>query len=159
MQSSVLLFAIALAISVGGCAVDKTPPPPPKPNRQVTLEVQQVDSPQPGYLTTYGSNGKMYAYRYAGPTGKDRGNINLKPDDGRDVIIELALNASATLSVDDVQFTDNDGQLSALLQNATRAQVHDKNTSPLNAYYLLKIKDNNAASPGYVYCDPGVVNN
>ncbi|HET7779881.1 MAG TPA: hypothetical protein VFL07_15130, partial [Rudaea sp.] len=80
MQSNFRFCALVLAVSLCGCALDKTPPPPPPPppspnvDAQVTLEIQQSSTGMPGYLTTYGSNGLMYVYRFTGGT-KKHGNV------------------------------------------------------------------------------------
>ena len=110
-------------------------------------------------MTTYGSNGKMYVYRYSG--GDDqRGNLKLKHADGPDIIIPIALSAAVNFKIiDDVQFTDNDGQLTGPVEgNGRAAHIHDKNSGPLNTSYALKIHDSNTPS-GDIYFDPGIINN
>jgi len=155
MQSSFRFVALALALSACGCGGQRALPPPIP--RQVTLEILgPTTTPQSGYIPTYGSNGKMYLYRYSG--GNDHGNIKVSLAEGHDVIIQIVLNGASNFIIEAIPFTDNDGQLSSHIEpNEVRAQIHDTNERALNAYYALQIKDKTAGSD--IYCDPGIINN
>src|SRR5512146_1765327 len=162
MRNSVRLSALVLAAAICGC-VQTVPPPPPQglkdhPN-SVTLEIRTT--PADGFVTTYGSNQKTYYYRYS--DGDDRhGNVNVKYKEGNDVKIHIVLkNATSNFAIDDVLFTDNaNNQLTKIDASGNHASIKDRNDNNvyLDAYFEVKVRDNDPVSPGDVYCDPRIVN-
>jgi len=158
MQSNFRFCALLLAVSLGGCAqkvMPPPPPPPPDPNPQVTLEIQQSSTGVPGYVSTYGSNGKMYVYRFTGGN-KKHGNLEFKVGNGA-ANIHITLNASSNFAIKDVPIDGNsNGQLTPSVENPTKAKIHNDNTDVLDAYYAVKVADSTVAE---IICDPGIINN
>ena len=106
-----------------------------------------------GFLTTYGSNGHMYAYRF---TGGKHGSLHFKVDN-RTVNIHITLTNSPTFSIKDVPIDgDPNGQLKATVVSNDKANIQNKNTDELDAYYSVKVADGAVAD---IYCDPGIINN
>ena len=155
MKSNFRLCALVLALSVSGCAHEsRMMLPPPGPDPQVALEVQQSNSGAPGFATTYGSNGRMYIYRFIGGNA-NRGNFRYKIGDGASNI-HITLRADPTFAIKDVPVDGNsNGQLTATVENPTKAKIHNANTAELDAYYSVKVVDGTAD----IYCDPGIINN
>lgn len=153
MQRFMRFCAFGLAATLCACANDyQRSVPGPMFRPDIGLEIQAISAPTPGYLTTYGSNGKMYGYRYSG--GDDNGDIHVKHSEGR-IDVQVVLTAGSSFAIDDVQFIPPDDQLSFSKENATRGRIHDENSGPLKAYYSVKVSDSGVA----IYCDPRIVNN
>jgi len=153
MHSNFRLCAFALAVSLCGCAQKiMPPPPPPDPNPQVTLEIKQSDTPVPGFLPTYGSNSKMYVYRY---TGGKHGNLAFKVNNGT-ANIHIKLVNSPGFTIKDIPIDgDPNGQLKATVESNDMAHIQNKNTEEVDAYYSVKVADSTMAE---IYCDPGIIN-
>jgi len=154
MKSNFRFCALVLAVSLCGCAQKiMPPPPPPDPNPQVSLEIRQNDSPVSGFLTTYGSNGKMYVYRF---TGGKHGNLQFKNGNGA-ANIHITLVNSSNFAIKDVPIDgDPNHQLAASVETNGKAHIQNKNTEELDAYYSVKVADGAVAD---IYCDPGIINN
>lgn len=154
MQSFMRFCAFGLALMLCGCVNEKRPVPSRILRTGISLEIQAIVAPIPGYITTYGSNGQMYGYRYSG--GDGRGNLNVSHSEGP-INVQLALAAAANFTIGDVQFTDGGGQLSYIKETTTRGRIHDDNKPgvQLDAYYVVKVLDSSVD----IYCDPRIVNN
>ncbi|HSC11467.1 MAG TPA: hypothetical protein VLC97_10885 [Rhodanobacteraceae bacterium] len=154
MQSNFRFCALVLAISLSGCAQRMMPPPPPpNPNPQVSLEIRQSPTVVPGFLSTYGSNGQMYVYRF---TGGKHGNLQFKNGNGA-ANIHITLINSPNFAIKDVPIDgDPNHQLTAMVESNNKAHIQNKNTEELDAYYSVKVSDSNVAD---IYCDPGIINN
>jgi hypothetical protein len=151
---------VLLVVSLCGCPRDKLPPPPPGPPvvPQITLEIQQSSTPQSGYTTTYGSNAKMYIYRYSG--GTKHGNVSVTHGQGEANVL-IKLSASPNFVINAIPITDdpNNQLIPHVEPNGLNAQIRDTNTDLLDAYYAVKVLDDSATPPAENYCDPRIVNN
>lgn len=162
MQSNFRFCALVLAVSLCGCAQKVMPPPPPLLNPpgadpQITLKIQQSSTVLPGYLATYGKNGKMYVYQFTGGNRK-HGNLEYKVGDGHSNI-HIKLDASSNFAITDVPIDGNSNhQLMSTVQNPNMAKIYNENTDVVDAYYAVNILDS-AAPPGDIICDPGIINN
>jgi hypothetical protein len=139
--------------------------PPPPYDQKVTLTIQQTTTGLPGYVTTYGDNGKMYAYLYSGGN-RSRGNVEFQHGKGA-VIVNIMLIDSPNFVMERIDIADDlPGDRSQFVPppqvepNGVTAHIHDRNTYPVQAYYAVGVVDKtDPAHPVKINCDPGIVNN
>jgi len=153
-----------LAISLCGCAQQEKRPllPPPPNNFDVTLEIQPAPGPA-GYVTTVGSNGKKYAYRFAGGNG-NHGNVKVQHGNNADVNIQITLINSPKFAMQNIDTSgdlpgDHQQLFPQVEPNGLKGKIHDKNNEKLDASYTVIVMDQNDPANPVIYCHPGIVNN
>ena len=161
MRSIFRFSTLALVVSIFGC--DHNTKMYLDHPKSLTLAIEKYSTAKAGYITTYGSNGQKYIYRFSGGDGP-HGEVRVDKSEGNDVNIKLELSAASTFDMVDGEFVDdNDGQLSFKVDGSGKAHIMDKNdrTKKLDAYYAVKVHDSDTANPGPgdIYCDPRIVNN
>lgn len=136
--------------------------PPPPNNFDVTLEIQQTTG-LPGYVTTVGSTGNKYAYRFIGGN-ENHGNVKVQHGNNADVNIHIALINSPKFAMQGIDISgdltgDHQQLFPKVEPNGLKAKIHDKNNEKLDASYTVIVVDQNDPANPVIYCHPGIVNN
>jgi len=124
----------------------------------VSLDVRNFSSSDPGWVNVTGSNGQPYSYAYSGGNNGNNGNLQFSIGGG---------NAATTVSLvadqryqfqGDVTFVnDPDGQLTSQGNAPRNRVVNDRCSAALpNGQYKITVLDTTANAT--VPCDPVIIN-
>jgi hypothetical protein len=127
---------------------------PATPN--ITLDLRNFASNDPGWVTVMSSSNQQYSYKYAG--GDDNvGGLEQTVGQGRDTA-PIRLVSDQRYEINTVNFVrDTNQQLSWQGDGKRAGSIVDANVAVESAKYTVVIVDtgNNGCT---VYCDPNIIN-
>lgn len=121
----------------------------------ITLDVRNFASSDPGWVTVMASNSQQYSYRYAGGDDSNGGLVQTVGQ-GRDTA-PIRLVADQRYQINGVNFVrDNTHQLSWQGDGNRAGSIVDENTSVEDAKYTVVVVDSDSNCT--IYCDPNIIN-